>query len=218
MTSRRPGSGRRRTWLRHKKRRGRSGLIGAAGHTHLGRLAGPPRFRLVRTLSAASERRHHDKPAVGQLIIADDGVAIVDRFAGAAEALEESVGRNRTVKRLAGGIELLAFLGKDGHSRIDDLKYMVRPDRQAVIGRIAEGGCALRPFETDPQSVKTFDEHSAWPASLSSLFDRRRSRRARHFRRRCRRRILAPGSGSLFETARAARALTPADAVIRTCL
>src|SRR4029450_14142367 len=46
----------------------------------------------------APEDWHHDQPATGQLVVADDGVAVVARFAHAAEPLEHVVGRNGTVK------------------------------------------------------------------------------------------------------------------------
>jgi hypothetical protein len=82
-------SGRRRRGL--KERQGSTRLTGHAGHARLRRLTGSARAHSVRPDRTAPEDRHHDEPAVGELVVADDGIAVVAGFARPAETLEDVV-------------------------------------------------------------------------------------------------------------------------------
>jgi len=97
---------------------------------------------LIRALVAAREYRHHDEPAIRQLIVADYGVAIVVRFARAAEALEQDVRRDRAV-------DDLAVLPEDRHSCVDDLEDVVPSHGKRVVGGVTYFPVTVRALETD---------------------------------------------------------------------
>src|SRR5262249_51224264 len=106
-------------------RRG-AGLSRVARKAYFSRITRSGRLRLIGTDGAATENRHHDQPAIGKLIVADDGVAVIIGFACAPEILEHGVCRYRAV-------ESFALFREDRHSRVDDLENMVRPDCEAVV-------------------------------------------------------------------------------------
>ena len=74
----------------------RTGLSWSAGRAEM-RGAGLPLARLVGPAGGASEDRHDDEPAVGELIVADDGVAVIHRLAHAPKAPEDVVRRDRAI-------------------------------------------------------------------------------------------------------------------------
>jgi hypothetical protein len=123
-----------------------------------------PQLRLIRTLLTACENRHHDEPAVGQLIVAHDGIAVVVRFTGAAEALEQRVGGD-------GAVDDLAILPEDRHAGVDDLDDVVAADGKGVVGGVAHFPAALRSLQPDAQAVKARDETRRGSATLRRLFD-----------------------------------------------
>jgi hypothetical protein len=106
--------------------------------------------------SEPPENGYDDQPAVRQLIVAHDCVAIVDLTAIAA-ALENVPRLNRPVKHAAGDIKTLSLLCVDRHHRVDDLNNVVRTDRQSVVGRVAKSPRALRADEALSESVKARD-------------------------------------------------------------
>src|SRR2546428_266735 len=69
------------------------------GHTQLSGIARATRLRLIRSNGSAPEDRHHNQPAVGELIITHYGVAGVRCFAFAAEAFEKSEGETKRARR-----------------------------------------------------------------------------------------------------------------------
>ncbi len=123
-----------------------------------------PKLRLIRTLLTACENRHHDEPAVGQLIVADDGVAVVVRFTGTAEALEQRVGRD-------GAVDDLAILPEDRHAGVDDLEDVVTSHGQRVVGRVTRFPAAVRPLQADTHAVEARDNAGRRSATLCRLFD-----------------------------------------------
>lgn len=176
---------------RHEERSRRTGLARSTGHAHLSRLAGSTGPRLIRPLGAAPENRHHDQPAIGELVIANDGVSVIRRLARAPETSEDGIGGDGTVQNLASRFELFAFLRKDRHPRIDDLEDVIQADGEAVIGRVSQDSSALRAFEPNAEPVETFDQRRPRPSSLRPLFNGVRTRRACHHGRDYgRRRIL----------------------------
>ena len=154
------------------------GWPGTAGRTQMGRVAGMRRRGIVLPGGQATEDGHDDQPAIGQLVVADDGVAVVD-LPGVSEALEKIVGRNGAVEHLSGRIEARALLGEDRHSRVDDLDDMVRPDRQGVIGRIAEHRLALRSLEALAEAVEADQNLGRRIFPRGFLFDGYRCQRGR---------------------------------------
>src|SRR4029434_9866284 len=137
---------------------------------------------LIRSRRAATKDRHDDQPAIGELIVANDGITIVGGLASAAESFEDRIRSHRAIDNLAGRLELFALLRKDGDARVDDLKDMVATC-ETIIRRVTQNRRALRTFETRAQTIKVCDDHGARPVSLGCLFDWFRARRARHVRR-----------------------------------
>src|SRR5258707_5300617 len=165
---------------RTEKPDGRAGLIFFSGHAHLGRIAVVACLRLVGANSSAPERRHHDEPAIGKLVITNDGVTIVSRLARATEALENRVSRDWPVQNFAGLSVLLPLPCEDRHPRIDDLKDVVRSNRETVVRRIAHCRSAVWAFEPHAKAVETFHERRTWPSTLRCLFNVCRAGRTAH--------------------------------------
>jgi hypothetical protein len=93
----------------------------------MGRLTRFWDWGLIRAGRKPSEYRHDDQPSACELVIADDGVSVIDR-SGGAESSEQIVRRNWTVKDFSGLLESRSFFGKDCHPRVHDLDDMVRTD------------------------------------------------------------------------------------------
>src|SRR5581483_1945476 len=68
------------------------------------------RVRLIGLIGNTLEERHHNEPAVGQLVIAHDSVAIIPSFARAAEAFKDGVGRHGAVQHPTGAFEKAPLL------------------------------------------------------------------------------------------------------------
>jgi len=56
---------------------------------------------LVGSLGATTEHRHHDQPALSELIVSNDGIAVVTHFARATKSAEQDVGGHGAVQGLA---------------------------------------------------------------------------------------------------------------------
>src|SRR5882724_951531 len=98
---------------RHEQRVGHSGLSLLAGHTDLCGFAVAAGPWLIGPDLTAAKCRHHDQPAIRELIITNYSIAIVGGFARAAKAFEDRVGCDRAVQDLAGRGELLSLLCKN---------------------------------------------------------------------------------------------------------
>ena len=96
----------------------------------------------LRIVRRPREDRNHDQPAIGQLVVAHHGVAVVAHAAANAEAGEDGVVGHGAIEQLAGGVVLLALLGEDGHVAVQDLEDMVGADRQADIDAAASSAAA----------------------------------------------------------------------------
>ncbi len=70
----------------------------------------------LRIVRRPLEDRNHDQPAVGQLIVAHYGVAVVAHAAASSEAGKNGVVGHGAIEQLAGGVVLLTLLGEDGHA------------------------------------------------------------------------------------------------------
>ena len=92
---------------------------------------------LIGSDCAASKRRHYDQPTIRELIVAHDRIAVVRRFARAAEAFEDGVVRH-------GAIQDFALLVENRHPRVDGLHHVIRSDGETVVRRVAQIGRALR--------------------------------------------------------------------------
>jgi hypothetical protein len=90
-------------------------------------------FGLIRSYGTAAKDRHHNQPASGQLIIANDSVAIVARFALASESGKDGVGDDGPIQNFSGSVETPAFLGVDRYARVYGLEDVIRTDSQAVV-------------------------------------------------------------------------------------
>ena len=148
-----------------------------------------PHGRLIGPHRTTAEDRHDDQPAIGELVVAHDRVAVVERLALAAEALEHVVRVHRAVQHLARRVELLALLREDRHARVHGLHDVIGADGERVVGRVAQRGRALRPLEADAEPVEARDERRRRPRARLRLFDgagtlRRRDDRRRDGRRR----------------------------------
>src|SRR5436309_5265836 len=121
-------------------------------------------FRLIRPLPTARKDRHHDQPAIGQLIVAHDGITVVVRFARAAEALEQGVRRDGTV-------DDFAVLPKDRHAGIDDLEDVVASHGERVVGGVACLPAAVRTLEPNAQAVEARNERGRRPGPVRRLLD-----------------------------------------------
>src|SRR5262249_27001232 len=87
-------SGRRCRRLEERRRRSRLPLH--ANRADVRRLSALPFTRLIRAGRSSPEDRHDDQPPIRQLIVADDGITVVARFARAAESPEHVVRVHRT--------------------------------------------------------------------------------------------------------------------------
>ena len=114
-----------------------------------------------------------------ELIVADDGVAVVARFARAAEAAKHVVGVHRAIQHAPRVLVSGAPLRKDRHPRIHDLDDVIGADRERIVGRIPQGRRALRPLETDAQAVELRGERRRRPRSFGRLFDILRQQESR---------------------------------------
>src|SRR5262244_1393101 len=130
------------------------------------------RLWLIRSFRPASKDRHHNKPAVCELIVPHHRIAVISRLTCAAEPFEKRVRWSGAIQHLAGRFVTFALLGKDSHPRVDDLEYVIFPDRNAVVRWIAQVGSSLRTFEPYAEPIKAFDQRGARLSSLTSLFDR----------------------------------------------
>jgi hypothetical protein len=92
-----------------------------------------------------AEDRHHDQPAIGELVVAHHGVTVVAGLAPAAESLEHVARLARTIEHEPGRVELLALLREDRHARVDDLHDVIGSDRQRVVRWVPEICRPLRP-------------------------------------------------------------------------
>jgi len=148
---------------------------------------------LVRSRRAPPKGRHYYQPASGQLIVANDCVAVVRGFASAAESFEDRIRSHRAIHNFAGPFELLALLRKNRHAGVDDLKDVIAPYRETVVGRVTQDRRPLRTLETNAQTIKVGNDLGARPLSLSCLFGRLRSRRTGHVGRSWRKRRVLNG-------------------------
>jgi hypothetical protein len=103
----------------------------------------------------APKRRHHDEPAIGQLVITHNGVSIVHLLAGAAKTPEYIAGLTWAVKNAAGAVKSFAFLAEDSHPGVDDLNDMIGSDGKGIVGRASVKSRTLWPFEPFAQAVET---------------------------------------------------------------
>ena len=110
------------------------------------------------------KHRHHDEPAVGQLIVTDHSVAVVVRFTRAAEAPEERVRRD-------GAVDDLSVLPENRHAGVDDLEDVIAAHGNRVVGRVACFPAAVRALEANAYAVEARDKSGSRPASLLRLFD-----------------------------------------------
>ena len=173
------GRGRRRL----EEGRRLPGLTGNPDRAHIGLVARRPDRWLIGPRRTTPEERHHDEPAIGNLVVAHDRVAVVRRLALPAEALEEVRGWHRTVEHAPSRVELPALLREDGGLGVDDLHDVIGPDGERVVRRVANVRRALRSLEADAETVKARDEHGPGFGAVGGLFNRRRTRRSRDDRR-----------------------------------
>jgi hypothetical protein len=94
----------------------------------LGGLARDTYTRLVRSRWTTSKDRHNDEPTPGQLIVANNSVAIVPGLALAAESGEHGPGHHWTIQNFARRIEAFALLREDGHARVNYLDDVIGSD------------------------------------------------------------------------------------------
>jgi hypothetical protein len=99
----------------------------------LRRLSVFARFGLIRSHRSAAKYRHYNQPTPSQLIITNDSVAIVARFALTSESCKESPGDYGPIQNLSGLMEAPAFLRVDRDSRVYSLDNVVWTDSQAVV-------------------------------------------------------------------------------------
>ena len=118
------------------------------------------------------EDRHHDQPALRELIVADHGVAVVARFTDAPEAGEHLVRGDGPVEDLPRGLVARALLRKHGQARVDDVDDVIGTDGDAGVRRAAAGVGPLRPFEPDAKAVEAVDEDRGRLRARRRLFDR----------------------------------------------
>ena len=87
------------------------------------------------------ELAHH--PAVGELVVGDDGIAVVVELAAAAEAGPQRIGRDRA------GDERAVGLVKDGEVGVDPLHILRCADRAVGVGRdVLDGEAVLAVADT----------------------------------------------------------------------
>src|SRR5262249_206731 len=146
---------------RYNQRSRRARLTRLTGRANSRGIACATGLRLIRTDGPPPENRHHYQPAISELIITHDGVAIVRCLTCPAEAFEDIVSRDGAVENFARRVVLPAFLREDGYARIDRLHNVIRPDGETVVRRVAQCGRALRPFKPDAKPVEARDDRRA---------------------------------------------------------
>src|SRR5439155_13995906 len=112
---------------------------------------------LIAIEHGAAEDRHHDEPAIRELVIADNSVAIGARFADTAESSEQRVAADRTVQRLARRVVARALLREDRQLRVDDLHDVVWTDGERVVGRVAWRGRIVGARPRDEPEAETVE-------------------------------------------------------------
>ena len=90
----------------------------------------------------ATEDRHDHQPPLGELVVADHGVAVGAAAAHIAVAGEQRVRADGPEERAAGRVELRALLGEDGELRVDDLEDVVWARRRGCCPRGCAAACA----------------------------------------------------------------------------
>jgi hypothetical protein len=88
---------------------------------------------LIRSDRASPEKRHHDQPPIGELIVADNGIAVIRPLALAAKPLEEVRRLDGSVQHAAGRIEPSALLREDRRPRVHDLDDVIGSDGERVV-------------------------------------------------------------------------------------
>src|SRR5206468_10488954 len=119
-----------------------------------------PGQRLIGTLGTTNEDRHDDEPAIGELIVAHDGVPIVVRLAGAAEALEQHIRRN-------GAVDDPAVLAENRHARVHNLEHVISAHGERVVGWIARRPTPCGPWRPKPRPAKLGTNVAARPPPRS---------------------------------------------------
>src|SRR5580765_1427237 len=105
----------------------------------------------------ACENRHDKKPPAGKLVEADDAITVIASLTGSAETGPQRIGCAGAVQYFPALFIARTLLGIDRDSRIHDLHNVVRTDREAIVGRIAERRCSIRAFKLCSQPVEAFD-------------------------------------------------------------
>ena len=161
--------GRRIVRWRLVERHCRAWLASHPRHTELRRIGGCASGHLIRPRRSPREDRHDDQPAIGQLVVADDGVTVVARLAWAGESLEDVVRGHRSIKHPAGGVEHRTLLREGRHARIHGLHDVIGPHGKAVVGGIAAASRALRAGEAHAESIEARGERRGGPVALRAL-------------------------------------------------
>src|SRR5258708_13581191 len=163
-----------RRWIRRKSRSG-------AGRRRLTGLREPPRgdwFAASRTGFArkfagtdSRKYRHDNQPSCRKLVVAHYRVTVVARLACAPEASPHGFRSHRAVQYLSAAVVLLGLLRINCEPGIDDLHDVIGADSEAVVGRIAEVVCALRPFEPVAESIEALNQCHSLSLTLRFLLN-----------------------------------------------
>src|SRR4029079_16178839 len=84
-------------YWRRDELEGNSWLVAASGRTHLRRITRLWHGRLIGSYRVTRKRWHHDEPAVSQLIVTNNRIAIVPRLALTSKSRKHSIGDNWSV-------------------------------------------------------------------------------------------------------------------------
>jgi hypothetical protein len=125
----------------------------------------------VLTQRKPAKDRHHNQPAIRELIVAHHRVAIRAVRASAIEAAEDVVRPDWPVQHFAGRIELTSPLRVDRHARVDDLHDVVRAHRERIVGGVAEVRVPLRADEVCAEAIEARDEGGMGARSVRRLLD-----------------------------------------------
>ena len=160
-----------RRWWRWRRRPSRRSWIGSlSAACCLARSRDRAGGAVVRLLDyRAPEDRHDDEPPLGQLVVADHGIAVGAAAADLTVAGEQRVSTHGPEERASGRVELRALLREDGELRVDDLEDVVRPHGEAVVRRIAwRRGAGVEPRA---QAVEALEDRQGGSRAVRGLLD-----------------------------------------------
>jgi hypothetical protein len=85
--------------------------------------------RLIFPRGKTPENRHNNQPSVGELVIAHDGVSVVD-LPNISKTFEYVICYDRAIEHHSGRVKARPLFCEDRHPGVHDLDYVIWANRQ----------------------------------------------------------------------------------------